>query len=154
MQLLGAQRPDLFLLKRFLIIQMKMAGFKKMSPRTNRPTPTIVRAPRASKISTDLQFYLPSYNFTKINRDLWFHGCNRTSSWAKYSPFLCSANLKIHHFELFSYELSNITSISLLSSKARVKVPFHGHLRLRLGNVNKFPFLSTCDFIQHHITLH
>ena len=56
---------------------------------------------------------------------LWFNGCNRTSSWAKYSPFLCSANLKIHHFELFSYELSNITSISLLSSKARVKNWLH-----------------------------
>ena len=27
---------------------------------------------------------------------------------------------------------------------SHVKFPFHGHLRLRLGNVNKFPFLSTC----------
>ena len=29
-------------------------------------------------------------------------------------------------------------------SDAAIKFPFHGHLRLRLGNVNTFPFLSTC----------
>ena len=34
-----------------------------------QPHPKIVRAPRASKISTDLQFYTPSYNFTETNRN-------------------------------------------------------------------------------------
>ena len=48
---------------------MKTAGFKKMFPMPYRPTPSIVRAPRESKISADLQFYSPSYNFTKINRN-------------------------------------------------------------------------------------
>ena len=34
-------------------LSSQMTEFKKMFPRTYRPTPTIVRAPRASKISAD-----------------------------------------------------------------------------------------------------
>ena len=33
------------------------------------PPHKIVRAPRVGKISADLQFYSPSYNFTETNRD-------------------------------------------------------------------------------------
>ena len=48
-----------------------MSGVLKIFPRPYRPPHKIVRAPRASKISADLQFYSPSYNFTETNRNLY-----------------------------------------------------------------------------------